>query len=225
MVTTPSTDEDLARLGFSFLKGTNAQLVYMPAGTWVFREHEGCGRVGFVRSGSIRVFKEHPSGRSITIYRLGKGDACTLSMSCALHSPIHQASAIVEEDAEVYTLGLEEFQHLLDKNREARDFVLESFAARLTDTMLLVEEVVFQKMDERLAAVLLEHGMRLQTSDIAITHEQLAEETGTAREVVTRLLHDFSQRGFVALSRGNVKITDRKALARACSQHHPSAHA
>lgn len=210
---------------FSFLKGTNARLVHMPSGTWVFRENDGCGRVGFVKSGSIRVFKDHASGRSITLYRLGSGDACALAMSCALHNPIHQASAIVEKDAEVYTLSIEEFQHLLDKSPSAREFVFESFAARLTDTMLLVEEVVFQKMDERLAAVVLEHGIRHRSDDIAITHEQLAEETGTAREVVTRLLHDFSERGFVALSRGHVKILDRRGLARACNHSPLSAHA
>jgi CRP/FNR family transcriptional regulator len=192
----------------------------MPVGTWVFRENEGCGRVGFVLQGSVRVFKDHPSGKSITLNRLGPGDACALAIACALRNPIHQASAIVEEDAQMVTLGLEAFHSLLDRSREAREYVYESFAERLTDTMMLVEEVVFQRMDERLAAIIIEHGVRLRTDTIAVTHEQLAEEAGTAREVVTRLLHDFNQRGYVKLSRGHVQITDRHGLSRASSQHH-----
>lgn len=210
----------------SFLKDSGAQLVVMPTGTYVFREHEGCGRVGFVKSGMVRVFKDHaPSGRSITLYRLGPGDACTLSMSCALYNPIHQASAIVEADAEVYTLSVEQFHHLLDKNREARDFVFASFASRLADTMLLIEETVFQHMDERLAAILIEHGIRNRTNSIVITHDQLADEVGSAREVVSRLLRDFSNQGLVQLSRRKIVILDRQGLTKVINHSRPSTHA
>lgn len=225
MSSTQTTNNSNPPPPLGFLVGTNAQLIHMPVGAFVFRENEGCGRVGFVKSGSIRVFKDHLSGRAITLYRLGAGDACALSMSCALYNPIHQASAIVEEDAMVYTLSVEEFHHLLDKNREARDFVFTSFASRLSDTMLLIEEVVFQRMEERLAAIILEHGIRHKTDVITITHEQLADEIGTVREVVTRILHDFANRGFVQLSRGKLSILDRRGLAKAITHPNTTTHA
>jgi CRP/FNR family transcriptional regulator len=197
---------------FTFLPPDRVHRMDMPVGTFVFRENEGCGRIGFIVSGSIRVFKEHDSGKSITLYRIGPGDTCILSMSCALSNPIHQASAIVEEDATVLTISTEDFRSLMDSSNEARDYVFSMFATRLTDVMILLEEIVFRRMDERLAGILIDHAARHHTLTINATHEKLAEEAGTAREVVTRILRDFAARGWVELQRGSITITDRKGL-------------
>ena len=201
---------------FSFLSTVPTHRMLLTKGTYVFRENEGCGRIGFVLSGSIRVVKEHDSGRTITLYRIGPGDSCVLSMSCALSNPIHQASAIVEEDAEVLTVSTDDFRRLVERSAEARDYVFSIFATRLTDVMLLIEEVVFHRMDQRLAGILIENSARHHTDTVHATHEQLAEEAGTAREVVTRLLRDFAARGWVEIHRGSVKITDRKGLLQLC---------
>lgn len=198
---------------FSFLRDIPYTVITMEPGSYVFREHEGCGRIGFVFEGSIKVFKEHPSGRSITLYRLGEGDSCILSMSCALSNPIHQASAIVEERSTVLTVTTEDFRRLMDRSAVARDYVFGLFASRLTDVLLLLEEVVFQRMDERLAAILLEASARNGSDTVMSTHEQLAEEAGTAREVVTRVLRDFASKGWVEIGRGQTKILDRKGLS------------
>lgn len=197
---------------FTFLPPDRVHRMDMPVGTFVFRENEGCGRIGFIVSGSIRVFKEHDSGKSITLYRIGPGDTCILSMSCALSNPIHQASAIVEEDATVLTISTDDFRSLMDSSNEARDYVFSMFATRLTDVMILLEEIVFRRMDERLAGILIDHAARHHTLTINATHEKLAEEAGTAREVVTRILRDFAARGWVELQRGSITITDRKGL-------------
>lgn len=199
---------------FPFLRECPVSEMRLAQGAWVFREHEGCGRIGFVLDGSIKVFKEHSSGRSITLYRLGPGDSCILSMSCALSNPIHQASAIVEEDCTILTVTTDDFRKLMDRSAEARDYVFGLFASRLTDVLLLLEEVVFRRMDERLASILLEHAMRKGSDEIHATHEQLAEEAGTAREVVTRVLREFVAQDLVKLGRGQVTILDRRALAR-----------
>ena len=201
---------------FQFLDGVATHRMKLEKGTYVFREHEGCGRIGFVLSGSIRVVKEHDSGRNITLYRIGPGDSCILSMSCALSNPIHQASAIVEENAEVLSVSTEDFRTLIERSHDARDYVFSIFATRLTDVMLLVEEIVFHRMDQRLAGILIENSARHHTDTVVATHEQLAEEAGTAREVVTRILRDFSARGLVEVHRGSVKITDRKGLLLVC---------
>lgn len=199
---------------FPFLRDVASTELRLSKGAWVFREHEGCGRIGFVLEGSIKVFKEHSSGRSITLYRLGPGDSCILSMSCALSNPIHQASAIVEEDCTILTVTTDDFRNLMDRSAEARDYVFGLFASRLTDVLLLLEEVVFRRMDERLASILLEHAMRKGSDEIHTTHEQLAEEAGTAREVVTRVLREFVSQDLVKLGRGQITILDRRALAR-----------
>jgi CRP/FNR family transcriptional regulator, anaerobic regulatory protein len=190
----------------SFLEGTIYSIVPMPEGSVVFREHEGCSRIGFVMSGTIRVFKEHESGRSITLYRLEAGDSCILSMSCALSNPIHQATAVVESDAVVVTVPTQAFAELVDKSHEARNYVFSLFATRLNDIMMLLEEVVFLRMDERLLSILEEHRTRLGSNVLHVTHEQLAEEAGTAREVVTRLLNEFSRRGMIELARKEIRF-------------------
>jgi CRP-like cAMP-binding protein len=145
---------------FPFLANTPYTEMTLSKGAWMFREHEGCGRIGFVIGGSVKIFKEHSSGRSITLYRLGPGDSCILSMSCAMANPIHQASAVVEEDCRVLTVTTDQFRSLMERSSEARDYVFGLFASRLTDVLLLLEEVVFRRMDERLASILLEHAVR-----------------------------------------------------------------
>lgn len=198
---------------FSFLSDVDYHVEKMEVGTFVFRENEGCGRIGFVLRGSIRVFKEHDSGRAITLYRLGEGDSCILSMSCAMSNPIHQASAVVDEEATVAIVTVQQFHSLMEKSVAAREYVFGLFATRLTSVLLLLEEVVFQRMDERLSSVLLEISARHKSDVVHATHEKLAEEAGTAREVVTRILRDFSSKGWVDLGRGHVTILDRKGLS------------
>ena len=197
----------------SFLNDTPHTVQLMDKGSYMFRENEGCGRIGFVVEGSVKVLKEHQSGRAITLYRLSPGDSCILSMSCAMSNPIHQASAIVEEDATVITVTTDEFRKLMERSHDARDYVFSLFATRLTDVLMLLEEVVFQRMDERLAAILIENAARHNSDTVVATHEQLAEEAGTAREVVTRVLREFAANGWVEVGRGKVKILDRKGLA------------
>ncbi|MBU3742661.1 MAG: Crp/Fnr family transcriptional regulator [Candidatus Kapabacteria bacterium] len=198
---------------FPFLADTPYTEMQLAKGAWLFREHEGCGRIGFVLDGTVKVFKEHASGRSITLYRLGAGDSCILSMSCAMANPIHQASAVVEDDCRILTVTTDDFRRLMERSAQARDYVFGLFASRLTDVLLLLEEVVFRRMDERLASILLEHAVRLGSDEIHTTHERLAEEAGTAREVVTRVLREFVSTGLVSVGRGVITILDRKGLA------------
>jgi CRP/FNR family transcriptional regulator len=116
----------------------------------------------------------------------------------------------VEEDATLLTLTTEDFQRLVERSHEARNYLFSQFASRLTDVMLLIEEVVFRRMDERLAERLA--AMSEYTPLIEKTHEELAAELGTAREVVSRTLKEFERAGFVQLSRGAVAVIDRKGL-------------
>lgn len=200
---------------FHFLNDVETTLLSVPRGTWMFREDEGCGRLGFVESGVIRVFKDDPGGRQITLYRVGAGDSCILSLSCALTNPIHQASAIVEDDAVIRTITTDTFRRLMDTSSALREYVFGLFSKRLSDVMILVEEVVFHHMDSRLAGLLLEMATRNHSDVIIATHERLAEELGTVREVVTRILRDYAANGWIQSGRGSITLLDRFALAQA----------
>ncbi len=193
-----------------FLRSVPVNTARLSAGSEVFTEGTGCGKIGFVDSGVVRVYKLSETGREITLYRLGAGESCILSMSCALSNPIHQASAVVEEDATLLTLSMADFQQLVERSHEARNYVFAQFALRLSDVMLLVEEVVFRRMDERLADLL--HSLTRHTALIHKTHEELAAELGTAREVVSRTLKEFERKGWIQLSRGTITVVHRNQL-------------
>jgi len=193
-----------------FLRSTPIMVSHVKAGTSIFTEGAGCGKIGFVESGVVRIYKLSETGREITLYRIGTGESCILSMSCALSHPIHQASAVVEEDATLLTLSTEEFQRLVERSHEARNYLFSQFASRLTDVMLLIEEVVFRRMDERLAELLVT--LTKHADHVSKTHEELAAELGTAREVVSRTLKEFEREGLVQLARGAVVVLNRNGL-------------
>jgi CRP/FNR family transcriptional regulator len=198
---------------FFFLRDVDHSVISMKKGEKVFTEGEGCGRLGFIISGIIKVFKDSPSGRSMTLYRIGRGESCMLSMSCALSNPIHQASAMVEEDAWVITLRPDIFRALMNNSEDARNYVFTQFALRMTDNMMLIEEVVFKRMDQRLADLLIERSQS-RNAIIKMTHEELATELGTAREVISRLLKELELSGLVKLQRGSIEVLDVKGLSK-----------
>ena len=210
----PSSDQSIPEWPeeFFFLRDVDHSVISMKKGEKVFTEGEGCGRLGFIISGIIKVFKDSPSGRSMTLYRIGRGESCMLSMSCALSNPIHQASAMVEEDAWVITLRPDIFRKLMNDSEDARNYVFTQFALRMTDNMMLIEEVVFKRMDQRLADTLIERSQSGKEI-IKMTHEELATELGTAREVISRLLKELELSGLVKLQRGSIEIVDVKALS------------
>lgn len=195
---------------FPFLEGVPHTLLRLPRGSMVFCEGEECGVVGFIVRGVIKVYKLAESGREITLYRIGQGESCILSMTCVLSHPMHRASAVVEEDAELWLFSANDFRRLVEVSHEARQFVFSLFSHRLADMLTLVEEIVFRRIDERLADLLLH---RAHNAVVEATHEELAFELGSAREVVSRLLKEFEREGSVRLGRGKVVI-EQPALLR-----------
>lgn len=196
---------------FPFLQGTRYTPMQFSRGNTIFNEGDECGVVGFIVRGVIKVYKLAESGREIALYRIGKGESCMLSLACALSYSTHRASAIVEEDVEIVVVPVNEFRRLLDNSSEARQFVFSLFSHRLADMLTLVEEVVFHRTDERLAELLLH---RARNAVVEATHEELAFELGSAREVVSRLLKEFEKEGSVRLGRGKIVVEDAELLHR-----------
>ena len=185
-----------------------AQFLELPAGTTVFDERQACRGFPFVISGSIRVVKAAPNGRELPLYRVTPGETCIISSACLLGQAPYNARGVTEADTTLLVVPNEDFQALLGE-QAFRDFVFQLFSERIADLMQLIEEVAFRKLDQRLAALLLGKGQRLHT-----THQQLADELGSVREIVSRLLKGLAEQGLVALSREQIEILDPAGLRR-----------
>ncbi len=184
------------------------QWLKVPAGTVLFDDHQACDGFPFVVSGAIRVIKASPNGRELPLYRVTPGETCVISSSCLLGQVDYNARGIAETDTELVMLPKPVFDDLLNES-VFRAFVFHLFAERIADLMQLVEEVAFHKLDQRLAAVLLGKGRVVHT-----THQHLADELGSVREIVSRLLKGFAAQGLVRLAREQIEIVDAAGLRR-----------
>lgn len=200
----------LGSLGDAALEAVlgRVQLMRVPAGTPMFGEGSPCRQFPLVLEGSIRVAKSS-EGRELQLYRVVPGESCVLTGGCLVGGRDYPATGVVEQDARLVVLPKPVFDELLATHAPFRQYVFSLFAERLTELMALVEAVAFHKLDRRLAGALLGHG-RL----VAITHQQLADEVGSVREIVTRVLRSFADQGLVRLSRGSVEVLDAGGLRR-----------
>ncbi len=185
----------------------SANMMQLPAGTVVFDENQPCQGFPLLLSGSIRVIKAAPSGRELQLYRVIPGESCILTSSCLLGHTRYQARGIAEQALEMVLLPASAFHAMLAGHEAFRSYVFHLFSDRLTDLMQLVSAVAFQKLDQRLAALLISRASPIQT-----THQALADELGSAREIVSRLLKGFAEQGWVKLGREQIDITDATAL-------------
>jgi len=187
----------------------NAMVMPLPSGTVVFDENQPCQGFPMLLSGNIRVIKSAPNGRELQLYRVTPGESCILTSSCLLGHTRYTARGIAEQDLEMVLLPAQSFQALVEKHVAFRDYVFHLFSDRLTDLMQLVSAVAFQKLDQRLAALLVAKPSPLHT-----THQALADELGSAREIVSRLLKGFADQGWVKLAREQIEVIDIAELKR-----------
>jgi len=178
-----------------------------PAGTVMFDERNPCQAFPMLIEGTIRVSKTAPNGREMQLYRVGPGEACVLTSSCLLGNSPYSARGIAETELTALTLSQPLFSRLLAEHEPFRTYVFSLFAERISELMQLVEAVAFQRLDQRLAALLLGKGRVIRT-----THQGLAEELGSVREIVSRLLKNFADQGLVALERERIEILDPRGL-------------
>ena len=181
----------------------------IPAGTVLFDLDSPCSLFLLLAAGTVRVVKPARSGREIVLYRLEPGDSCILTVSCLLGESSYPARGVAETDVAGYILTRPFFHSLLAESEPFRAFVFRYFAARISDLMQLVEEVTFGALDQRLASLLVTQGPVLD-----VTHQQIADELGTVREVVSRRLKVLELQGLVRLKRGQVEVLDLKRLSR-----------
>lgn len=183
-------------------------------GAVVFTEKQACRGFPLLLSGSIKVVKNTSTGREIVLYRVEPGGSCVISSSCLLGRTAYTAQGIAEMPLKLLVLPTVLFARLLNENSHFRDFVFHLLADRIAELMQLVEEVAFHRLDQRLAKLLL-----AKTEPIRTTHQSLAEELGSVREIVSRLLRGFSEQGLVTLGREQIKVIDRGGLLQLAESH------
>ena len=171
-----------------------------------------CAGVQIVKEGQVRVYITSPSGGEITLYRLGEGDVSILSASCMIKGMDISLDMMMESDTVLYTIPKEIYKKLNDTNTAVKDYTMEMVSERFSDVMWLFNQYVFSNAASRLAGAILEHMALAGGEKFSITHDVLARDMGTAREVVTRLLKQFQTEGYVRLSRGYIEVLDAKAL-------------
>lgn len=183
----------------------------LPAGTVVFDEQQPCQGFPLLLGGKVRVLKQASNGREITLYTVRPGETCLMSSGCLLGHCDYSARGVADSDLELQILTPDLFDELVARQPPFRQFVFGVFADRMGSLMQLVEEVAFQRMDRRLAALLLARAD--EQGCVCLSHQQLADELGSVREIVSRLMRSFAAQGWLNTGRERITLTDPKALA------------
>ena len=185
---------------------SDAAWLQVPAATRLFEEGQACRGFPLVLDGAVQVARGSPGGRQLELYRVAPGELCVVSTAGVTGTRALSAHGVAVEPTELVLLSRAGFERAC-AHEAFRRFVFGVFAERLADLMALAEAVAFQRLDQRLAQALLGRG-----NPIRSTHQALADELGTVREIVSRLLSRFERSGWVALGRERIELLDAPAL-------------
>lgn len=186
-----------------------SRIVHLPAGTRVFEAGQRARNMLLLLSGTVRVQQVSDTGREVFLYRVHAGETCILTTACMLADEDYAAEGIAETDVEAVAIPRATFDDLTGRSLSFRTFVFRSYAHRIADLFALIDAIVFQRIDVRLAERLLQLA---QAETVHATHQALAVELGTAREVISRTLAEFHRSGWVETARGEIRIIRRAGL-------------
>ncbi|MEW5420661.1 Crp/Fnr family transcriptional regulator [Amorphus sp. 3PC139-8] len=187
-----------------------SQIISVPAGTQVFEPGQSADRLLLLLQGTVRVQQRSDTGREVFLFRVHAGESCVLTTACMLAFEDYSADGIAETDVTAVAIPRATFDDLVARSAVFREFVFTAYSRRITDLFTLIDDIVFQRMDVRLASRLLE--LAGPDGVVHATHAVLGTELGTAREVISRTLSEFQRRGWVQQSRGEVRIVGRAGL-------------
>lgn len=188
----------------------------LPAGYTAFSTGARCGSVALVGRGSIRVVKTDAGGHGITLYHVGPGETCLLTLNCALTGERYDADGVTEEDVDVALVPVERFRAWFDDDPRFRDFVMAAISHRVAGLIQLVEQVAFHDLRTRVARFLQHAADGDCERCITITHDTLAVEVGASRESVSRVLKELEHVGLIGLGRGRIRVIDAPRLVDPC---------
>lgn len=188
----------------------HASFAKIPAGHDIFVDGDRVDGIALLLSGVVRVYKIGETGREITLYRFGLGQSCILSANAILSDKSFPAIATVEEDAEAVMIPADVFRGWVNQYELWREFVFDLLSDRLSTVMAVVDEVVFKRMDRRVAAFLLNQAR--DQNPMRVTHQEIAAELGSSREVISRILEDFFREELINSGRGTIEVLDLQGL-------------
>ncbi|MFA5950068.1 MAG: Crp/Fnr family transcriptional regulator [Hyphomicrobium sp.] len=187
-----------------------SRVVNLPAGTQIFGPGQAPQAYLLLLQGTVRVQQVSETGRELVLYRVFAGESCALTTACLMGYEEYLAEGIAETDVEAVAVPRSTFDELIAHSAEFRRFVFTAFSVRITNLFRIIEEVAFARIDVRLAQRLLD--LANASGHVELTHQQLAAELGTAREVISRQLNEFQRRGWIVTSRGVIDILRHDAL-------------
>lgn len=189
-----------------------SSVIEVPQGTTVFAPGQSADNLLLMMSGTVRVGQKSETGREVFLYRVHAGESCVLTTACMLAFEEYSAEGVAETDLRAVAIPRRTFDEMAASSRVFREFIFSAYSRRITDLFTLIDDIVFQRMDVRLAARLLD----LSDADgvVRATHQTLANELGTAREVISRTLAEFNRRGWTRPGRGEVRLDGREGLER-----------
>lgn len=182
-------------------------------GTVIHNGSSDCTGLLFIKSGQLRAYILSDEGREITIYRLFDRDMCLLSASCIMRSIQFEITIETEKDTDFWIIPAEIYKQIMEESAALANYTNEIMAARFSEVMWLIEQILWKSLDKRVASFLLEESVIQNSNKLKITHEVIANHLGTHREVITRMLHYLQSEKMVALNRGTIEIINRKKLS------------
>lgn len=187
-----------------------------PKGTLLHNGSLDCTGLLLINSGQLRTYILSEEGREITLYRLFDRDICLFSASCIMQSIQFEVFIEAEKDTELFIIPPGIYKSLMEESAFIANYTNELMAARFSDVMWLIEQIMWKSLDKRVAAFLLEESSIENTDALKITHETIAKHLGTHREVITRMLRYFQNETMVQLSRGTITLTNKEKLQTLC---------
>jgi len=209
----------LARAGDDFKRDFYAACRYLelPADVSICDEGQQCAQLALLLDGVGRVYKLSPGGREVTLYRIEAGEACVLTASCIINGDSFPAMAVTETPVRAIVVSPQKVRGWICAEAQWQQFIFGLLSNRLASIISVVEEVAFKRIDVRLAEKFARCLARGETS-LQVTHAELAADLGSSREVVSRILKDFAQRGLIETGRGSILLADRQAIERLSRQ-------
>ncbi len=189
---------------------SHSELLKFKKNDTIFSAHQKNDRLMFLIDGTVRVKQVNAQGREIVLFRAVAGENCVMTTAGLLSDNNMAADGVAETDVTAAAISKSNYNHLMSESEEFRNFVLAAYNKRIRDLFRVVDEVAFGRMDIRLAAKLV--NLSAGQNTLKITHQDLANELGTAREVISRLLNEFQKRDWVRQSRGQIEILNLPAL-------------
>lgn len=181
-------------------------------GTILHNGEDDCMGLFVVEQGTLRAYILSEEGKEITLYKLLERDICLFSASCMLHNIDFDVSIEAETQVDIWVIPVRIYKMLMERSLPVVTYTNQLMASRFSDVMWLLDQILNKSFDARLAAFLVESSEIKEIEELPMTHEQIARNLGTAREVVTRMLKYFQNEGAVKLKRGSIVLIDKEKL-------------